>query len=478
MRLYNTLSERKEGLARPTGKPLKLFVCGLTVYDLPHIGHARTYIFFDALVRYLRATDQPVFYLQNVTDVDDRIIARAQEQRLSPIALAKRFSAESIKDMKALNIATVSRYAFASRHIPEMVAQVQILQKKGFAYEIAGDGIYFDIGKFPDYGRLSHRTALQAEDSVSRIDESVQKRNKGDFCLWKYPKTPVKARLFRKFLVTKDGEPVWKTALGWGRPGWHIEDTAISVKYFGPQYDLHGGATDLKFPHHEAEIAQAEAAYGVKPFVKIWLHTGFLLVRGEKMSKSLGNFVTIRDFLGKYSANALRYIALSVNYRSPIDYSDEMAQTAEATFASVKLFIAKLAFVEKTNARVKSADATKAVIDEAKRSFREALEDDFGTPSALGTLFALISEVQPRVWMLAGADAKAIRLFAESALSLLGFTGLAPVKIPDKIGLLAEKRELSRRNKQFEQSDALRKELKALGYGVEDTPVGPFVFKN
>ena len=352
MRLYNTLSGQKEELERPAGRPLKLFVCGPTVYDFSHIGHARTYIFFDVLVRYLRSKNYGISYVQNITDVDDRIINRAKENGEGPLALAQRFARAYFDDMKALGIRSVDRYAPATHFIKEIVAQVQLLQKKGFAYEIAGDGIYFDITKFPDYGGLSHRTAAGAEDGVSRIDESVAKRNRGDFCLWKYPKSTVKAPFYRRTLVTKDGEPIWKTPLGWGRPGWHIEDTAISVKYFGPQYDIHGGAMDLKFPHHEAEIAQAEAAYGKRPFVKIWVHTGFLTVRGEKMSKSLGNFITIGDFLKDHSANALRYIALAAQYRSPIDYSDALAQTAEMALKGVRSFISKLAFVEASNAGV------------------------------------------------------------------------------------------------------------------------------
>ncbi|MCL4404233.1 cysteine--tRNA ligase [Patescibacteria group bacterium] len=477
MRLYNTLSGQKEELQRPAGRPLKLFVCGPTVYDLSHIGHARTYIFFDVLVRYLRSKNYGVSYIQNITDVDDRIINRAKENREDPLRLSRRFARAYFDDMKALDIVSVDRYAFASRFIGEIVAQVELLLEKGFAYEIAGDGIYFDVTKFPDYGALSHRTAAGAEDGVSRIDESVKKRNKGDFCLWKYPKSAVKAPFYRRTLVTKDGEPVWRTPLGWGRPGWHIEDTAISVKYFGPQYDVHGGAMDLKFPHHEAEIAQAEAAYGKKPFVKVWVHTGFLTVRGEKMSKSLGNFVTIRDFLKDRSANALRYIALATQYRSPIDYSDELAQTAEMAVKGVRSFLLKLAFVEKANRSITGTDESAALIGAADQAFREALDDDLNTPAALGTVFALVNDIQPRVWMLGGENARDIRRFVEEKLALLGFTFPAYREIPIKIMALAEERELSRRNKQFEQADALRKELTALGYSVDDTPIGPFVYR-
>ncbi len=477
MLLYNTLTGKKEEVEKPAGRPLKLFVCGPTVYDLSHIGHARTYIFFDALVRYLRSSGWGVSYIQNITDVDDRIISRAKGEGESPVALAQRFARAYFEDMRALGITSVNKYAPATRFIPEIVKQVQLLQEKGFAYEITGDGIYFDISKFSDYGKLSHRTALQAEDSVSRIDESVKKRNRGDFTLWKFPKSEVKTPFFKRFLVTKDGEPVWRTALGWGRPGWHIEDTAISVKYFGPQYDLHGGAMDLKFPHHEAEIAQAEAAYGKRPFVKVWLHTGFLLVDGEKMSKSLGNFITIRDFLKGHSADALRYIALSAHYRTPINYSEEMAQTAEAAISGVKAFCAKLDFVERAVPEGKASDRIAHLIAETVKSFTGSLEDDFATPAALGTLFALIGEVQPKIWALAGADARALRRAIGEKFGLLGFTPAVPLEIPAKIAALAEERELSRKNAQFVQADALRKEMGALGYSIEDTPLGPFIYK-
>ncbi len=477
MKLYNTLSGKKEELERPAGRALKLFVCGPTVYDYSHIGHARTYLFFDALVRYLRSLGWGVTYIQNITDVDDRIITRAKENRENPLALARRFTQAHLDDMQELGITSVTKYAPATHFIPEIVAQVKLLQKKGFAYVIAGDGIYFDIAKFPAYGKLSHRTALQAEDSISRIDESVQKRNKGDFCLWKFPKSPVQAPFYKRFLITADGEPVWKTALGWGRPGWHIEDTAISVKYFGPQYDLHGGALDLKFPHHEAEIAQAEAAYGRVPFVKIWLHTGFLTVNGEKMAKSLGNFITIRDFLKSHAADALRYIVLATHYRTPINYSEETAQTAEAAMGSVRSFCAKLAFVEKAAPEGQLSGEIARLISATTQNFSEALMDDFATPAALGSLFALIHEIQPRLWTLSGADARSLRLVLQEKFGLLGFTLPAPQPIPPQVTALVEKRELSRRSKQFEQSDTLRKEIGALGYSIEDTPLGPFVSK-
>ena len=221
LRLYNTLSGKKEDLPVAKGKKLRLFVCGPTVYDYSHIGHARTYLFFDFLARYLKLRGYKVFYLQNITDVDDKIIERAREEGKDPLEVAAFFTQEYLKDMKALGVTTVERYAAATKYIPEIISQVEKLIKKGFSYKIEGDGWYFNISKFKDYGRLSRRTTEQAEDAISRIDESVAKRNKGDFCVWKF---------------SRSGEPSWKTPFGDGRPGWHIEDTAISEKYFGPQY--------------------------------------------------------------------------------------------------------------------------------------------------------------------------------------------------------------------------------------------------
>ena len=253
MKLYNTLSRKKKCPEPEEQRKLRLFVCGPTVYDYTHIGHARTYLFFDFFTKYLRHRGYEVNYLQNITDIDDKIIARAADRKIRPDELAQQFTDFYFEDMKTISVDAVTIYAPATAFISQIVAQVERLVDKGFAYKIENDGWYFDISKDEDYGKLSGRTASQAEDGVSRIDDSDAKRNRGDFCLWKF---------------SKPNEPKWNTRIGTGRPGWHIEDTAISEYYFGPQYDIHGGADDLKFPHHEAEIAQQESASGLKPFVR------------------------------------------------------------------------------------------------------------------------------------------------------------------------------------------------------------------
>ncbi len=469
IRIFDTLSAKKKILKPSRGSAIRLFVCGPTVYDYSHLGHARTYVFFDFLVKYLRNRGLKVFYLQNITNVDDRIIKRARENGKDPLKLADFFTKEYFRDMKSLGINSVDVYAPATRFIPPIVRQVKTLLKKGYAYKIENDGYYFDISRFPEYGKLSKRTAGQAEDAVSRIDESVRKRNKGDFCLWKLGQ---KQTITSKSFAVINGEPLWETSLGWGRPGWHIEDTAISEHYFGPQYDLHGGGLDLKFPHHEAEIAQQEAASGKKPFVEIWLHTGMLYIEGKKMSKSLGNFITIRSALKKYPSSALRFLFLSHHYRSPLDFKKTQIEKVENTLKDVRLFIGKLDFIIK---KQKISRRPKLKIKNYSQAFFEALDDDINTPKALAVLFKLFSEANKIVFQLNKAAARRIKEFVKKSFSLFGVNFSLP-KIPLKIKRLAAEREEFRRNKQFIQSDALRKKIASLGYVIEDTPIGPFLW--
>ncbi|MFA6407718.1 MAG: cysteine--tRNA ligase [Candidatus Paceibacterota bacterium] len=476
MRLLNTLSGKKEEVMKPEGRPLNFFVCGPTVYDYAHIGHARTYIAFDLLVRYLRASGFNVFYLQNITDVDDRIIVRAKERSITPQTLAEEFETAHKEDMTSIGITSASAFARASDYIPDIVRQVEALITKGNAYKIEHDGFYFDISTFPDYGKLSKRTVAQAEDAVTRIDEGVQKRNRGDFALWKFVVVPTNTS--EKQFTLVDGEPAWNTSLGWGRPGWHIEDTAITEHFFGPQYDIHGGAEDLKFPHHEAEIAQQEAASGKKPFVRIWLHTGFVRVGGEKMSKSLGNFLTIRDFLKKNTVETLRWLVASHHYRSPINYTDETLTAATRSLDTLYEFLDKLSFIEGLNSKNNSVSYEKieGLIMDTKAKVTAALEDDFNTPEAIGVLFNFLNEIKPKLWMLEQKAAKEAMTPLLDVLSLFGIEYTHNL-IPSEIIAFAEERELYRVNKQFANADDLRKKISALGYSVDDTPLGPFVRK-
>ncbi|MDE2001305.1 MAG: cysteine--tRNA ligase [Patescibacteria group bacterium] len=457
VKIFNTMSGAKEDL--PHKDELHLFVCGPTVYDFSHLGHARTYLAFDIITRYLRSRGKKVEYLQNITDIDDKIIERSKTQKISWKRLARDFEKAYKADMKSLGITAVSIYARATDFIPEIVAQVRTLIAKKNAYEIPGDGWYFDLTTFPDYGKLSHRTAAQANDSMSRIDASDKKRNAGDFCLWKF---------------SKKDEPSWKTELGTGRPGWHIEDTAISEKFFGPQYDLHGGAVDLKFPHHEAEIAQQESASGKKPFVRIWMHAGFLLINGEKMSKSLGNFTTIRDFLNRHNADTLRMMIASHHYRSPINYTDELAEQAKASLQRIAHFRARLRLIRKAGT---ISPLVENGILQAKEKFTKSMDDDFNTPDALAALFELMNSLETSFWNLTRPEARALEAFYEEMLALLGFSAQKAPSVPREIAQKAKEREAFRIHKQFIQSDAIRKELDALGYSIEDTPAGPLVLR-
>lgn len=457
--LYNTLTGKKELLLNPKGKSLRFFVCGPTVYDYPHIGNSRTYVVFDAFVKYLRTIGYSVFYLQNITDIDDKIINRANTERTSWIKISKTFLDIYRRNMKDLGVDAVDSYAKATDHIPQILSQVRTLIENQHAYEIPNEGIYFDITTFPNYGKLSRRTALQAEDAVSRIDDGVNKRNKGDFALWKF---------------SKANEPSWQSPWGLGRPGWHIEDTAITDKYFGPQYDLHGGATDLKFPHHEAEIAQQESISGKEPFVKIWMHTGFLTLNGQKMSKSAGNYMTVDQFLKSFSAQVFRLMVLSNHYRSPLDYSQRLGQENKARWLLITEFLAKLDLISKKSAIRRSVSLEK-YLKSFDAEFTLSLADDFNTPKAFGILFKFISDANPKIWDLSKTAAYKTANEIKKNLKSLGFKVIFP-EIPKKIQKLSSEREKFRRNQQFMQSDSLRKKINDLGFGVEDTPLGSFVW--
>ncbi len=448
MKIYNTLVRKKEIL--DSKEKIRFFVCGPTVYDYAHLGHARTYVSFDAFVKFLRKKYN-VFYLQNITDIDDKIIQRANELNESPFDLAKRFEAEYLKDMEMLSVNSVTEYARATDYIEEIVTQTEKLIKKGFAY-VMEDGIYYDISKFKDYGKLSNRTTEQAEDGTSRIDESIQKKNKGDFCIWKF---------------SKEGEPQWDSPWGKGRPGWHIEDTAISEKYFGEQYDIHGGGRDLMFPHHEAEITIMEAISDKVPFVKYWMHTGFLTINGEKMSKSLKNFVTIRDFIEKHSPRILRFLVLKSHYRSPFDYTKDKIFQAKKELRKIDQFLSSL----------KENNAKSDLIEKHKKEIEDALSDDFNTPLAIASLFSFINKVNLDTNSVNKKDIEEFLreidsifnfIYAKKEDALLSYEE----DIDQEVEKLLEEREKARKEKDFNKADKIRKMIEEKGYIIEDTKDG------
>ncbi len=458
MKIQDTLSGRKKSLLKSKKGALKLFVCGPTVYDYIHIGNARTFIVFDALVKYLRSQGYKIFYLQNITDIDDKIIRRAEENNTTPKEIAVSFEKAFLEDMQKLGVDATTKYARATDYIPEIAGQVQTLVKKGFAYKIEGDGYYFDIAKSRDYGKLAKRTREQAQDATSRIDESVRKRNKGDFNLWKF---------------RQEGEPSWETPLGRGRPGWHIEDTAITEHHFGPQYDIHGGGRDLIFPHHEAEIAQQESASGKKPFVRIWTHIGFVTVNGEKMSKSLGNFITVREFLKKHPPEILRFLVLAHHYPKPLDYTEKTAEAARHSLETIKEFLGKTKLAVNSGVKKPLPPALFKIGSYAKE-FQNASNDDFNTPKAIAAIFSLISKLQKRVWRMNPTQAQTATKFIKDSLKAMGLAIKVP-KIPLKIRQLADRREQLRNEGRFGPADKLRKKIEKLGYEVEDTPIGSYI---
>lgn len=463
MIIYNTLTRKKEEFIPINNKKVQMFVCGPTVYDYIHAGNARTFVIFDVVAKYLRSEGCEVFYLQNITDIDDKIIDRAKEKGVVPAKLAKEFSDIFIEDIKNLGITGVTEYASATKFIPEIINQVKRLINKSFAYKI-DDGWYFDLAKFPEYGKLSGRTAEMAEDAVSRIDESAGKRNRGDFCLWKFSPP-----------AGGEGEPSWPTDIGDGRPGWHIEDTAITEKYFGPQYDLHGAGQDLMFPHHEAEIAQQEAASGKKPFVKYWMHAGFLVNKEAKMSKSAGNFATARELLERYPVHVLRLYFLSSHYRSSLDYSETLINQAVTAITRIADFVFRLKYTEGTHS--KEADQT---IQEAQDNFHSSMDDDFNTPQAIAAIFTLIRKLNPLMnkGEFSKDQADKTMDFLITVRQILGIVPEAEeYTLPTEIEMLMEQRNKYREQNDWEKADAVRYKIESKGYKIDDTPYGPIVSK-
>jgi len=462
LKIFNTLTNKKDVFKPIKGKKVNMFVCGITVYDYAHIGHARTYVIFDAFVKYLRHIGYDVFYLQNVTDIDDKIIARAREKGVAPKDLARAFEKECIKDMKSLGINSVSKYARATDYIKQIISQVQRLAEKGYAYKIDDDGIYYDIAKFKDYGKLAGRTALQADDGVSRIDYSSKKRNRGDFCLWKFKQ--------------ETNEPSWPAPFGEGRPGWHIEDTAITEKFFGAQYDIHGAARDLIFPHHEAEISQMEAISGKAPMAKYWMHGGFLTVQGQKMGKSLGNFIVLQDLLKRCEPNYLRFFVVKNLWHSPVDYSESAMIEVKSAVNKVEEFLRKL---KEQGAKSKAKNKNAKLIKTFKEDFYRELDDDFNTPKAFAVMFDFIKNANTLLDqnLLSKSEASDIYKFFQTINTIFGFINFKKVTaaIPATIKKLAKERENYRKEKNWQKSDELRLQIEKQGYTVEDTPAGPVV---
>ena len=379
MKIYNTQTKQLEHLDKKTN--LRLFVCGPTVYDVSHIGHARTYVFFDSYVAYLRSQKYSVFYLQNITDIDDKIIHKAHQENTTTHHIAQTYFKEYQKDMERLLVQSVDQYAKATDFIQQIQEQISLLIEKGYAYQTPS-GVYYRISKFKNYGNLSGRT----QDNLQTHDEYLEdKEHQGDFVIWK---------------TSKPNEPEWDSPWGKGRPGWHIEDTAITYSVFqSSQYEVHGGARDLIFPHHEAEIALMESAYQTSPMVQLWIHTGFLNIENEKMSKSLGNFITIKHILKTYAPETLRLFFFQHHYRSPINYSETDIQQTLGLQKRIQDCITMLAhriayskITQQNNSPQPQQNTHR--FEQYANDFYNALNDDFNTPLALSVLMNLISHIQ------------------------------------------------------------------------------------
>lgn len=454
IKVYSTMTRQKEEL-KVTNNKIKLFVCGPTVYDYSHIGHARTYISFDVIVRYLKHEGYSVFYLQNITDIDDKIIKRAKENNEDPLELSHRFEKEYLKDMETLNVSNVNFYARATEHMNEIINQIQDLIDKGYAYDTE-TGVYFDVSKFEDFGKLSNRNLDDLQNTRIQIDST--KKDPKDFALWK----------------KQDEQPYWESPWGNGRPGWHIEDTAITEAYFGPQYDIHGGGLDLIFPHHDAEIAQMEASSGKEPLVEYWMHTGFLNVSGEKMSKSLGNFITIKELLEIVTPEVYRFFVLSTHYRSPIDFSEDTLKQAENSLKRIqntgKIIIDKLTEDNLPEGKVLDED-----LELFKEELFNAMNNDFNTPIALSNLFDFTHKINKAISsneVSRNTLNNIVETFKDIE-SILGFDIIVEDDMVsdvsgDLLNIITEIREDLRSKKDWDLADKIRDELANLDITLED----------
>jgi cysteinyl-tRNA synthetase len=474
IKVYNTMSGKKEELIPVNDNKIGIYACGVTVYDYCHIGHARSAIVFDVICRYLRYKGFDVKYVRNFTDIDDKIIKRSKEENTTWYSIANKYIDEYYRDMGDLGVSRADVEPKATDHINEMIEVIQTLIDKGYAYTIKENdsfSVYFDVEKFPQYGKLSKKE-LKDLMAGARIDVDDRKKNPMDFVLWK---------------ASKEGEPWWESPWGKGRPGWHIECTAMAIKHLGYTIDIHGGGADLIFPHHENEIAQSEAYTG-KPFAKYWVHNGFITIDKEKMSKSLGNFFTIREILQRYDAEAVRLFLLSSHYRSPIEFSNEQLNEAEASLDRVYSTISR---IDEFLSREFTTDASlkidlESILNKIKDSFEEAMDDDFNTALALGHVFELIKEVNRFLDLNPkGNSAKAVISKARDLLRTFGNIlnlfqrtpsdwnrallrirniPLSESEIIEKI----EQRKLARQNKEWEMADSIRNELESMGIILED----------
>lgn len=466
LKLYNTLSRTKEVFVPLEKDHVKMYVCGPTVYNYIHLGNARPFILFDTLRRYLEYGGYTVTYVQNFTDIDDKMINKAKAEGITVSELAERFIEEYFYDADRLNIRRATIHPKATESIPAMISMIQTLFEKGYAYDTP-DGVYFDVSRMPDYGKLSRYNLEELESGGRELasDESG-KRNPLDFVLWK---------------KKKPGEPSWPSPWGEGRPGWHIECSAMAKQYLGETIDIHGGGQDLIFPHHENEIAQSEAANG-KPFVRYWLHNGFVNIDQEKMSKSTGHFFTVRDLTQFYDYRVIRFFMLGGHYRMPINFSQDLLQAAENGWQRIRICMEHLQFVKDHAQNEPSGEGRKAsaeldeAIEKGRADFISAMDDDINTADALSVVFELVRAANTAT-SIPGMDAPVLdRTISQlkTWLDVLGLdvsSDLQPT-IPSDVLALVRARDQARKEKDYARADAIREEIQQKGYVVEDTPHG------
>ena len=483
LRIYNSPTRQKENFVPLNPPKVGIYVCGVTVYDSCHIGHARSMIVFDVIVRFLRSQGYEVTYVRNFTDIDDKIIARSNQEGVQAEELAEKYIEEFEEDMTVLGVLSPEVEPRATRHIPEIIALVQKLIDQGTAYAVDGD-VFFAVEHFKPYGQLSGRN-LEEMQAGSRIEVDPRKRHPMDFALWK---------------AGKQGEPTWESPWGPGRPGWHIECSAMSSNYLGETFDIHGGGQDLIFPHHENEQAQSMAASG-RPLARYWVHNGFVTIRGEKMSKSLGNFLTIREMVGRFHPEAIRLFLLSRHYRTPLDYSEEALQEAQNHLHRLYQLVKDLERPEERWTRGRAGDVSEEkireleeVVGQFKEKFDEALEDDFNTAQALGYFHDLsrkLNRLLDSLSLKAGGTAKDYLIKAAGVLKAAGWLlGILNLPLEDffnqereralesrglskkSIEDLIAKRVQARKEKDWVQADALRTQLQEMGVILKDNPQG------
>ena len=460
MKIFNTLTRRKEELKTLVPNELKVYACGPTVYNFIHIGNARPLCVFDTFRRYMEYRGYKVNFVQNFTDIDDKIIRRANEEGTDYKTVSEKYIEEFWVDAKGMNVREATTHPKATENIDEIINIVSTLIEKGYAYAVDNGDVYFSPKQFKEYGKLSHQP-LEDLEAGARINVEEVKHEPMDFALWK---------------SAKPGEPYWESPWGHGRPGWHIECSAMVRRYLGETIDIHCGGQDLVFPHHENEIAQSECCNGV-PFANYWMHNGFISVDNVKMSKSLGNFFTVRDVANEYGYEPIRYFLISSHYRSPINYSVDIIEQCKASLVRLYNCRESLDFAMKnaTDAVVENADEIKAKLNSPKDQFITAMDDDLNTADAITAIFELVKDINTTV-ITDAPNKELVELATTLFDELTGVLGLVynrkTESLDDEIEKLIEARTQARKDRNWAEADRIRDELKAQGIVLEDTPQG------